>query len=207
VTFQRQPFECPSKCLYRSWFIRAPCFNLVPARRVLRISVFAFTVLLLGMVAGALYWQQIIPASKPFFRFVHITDLHLPDEAPDQSQGSEIQSFRAAVEEINALEPPPEFVVVTGDIARHNGEPGAYQLFKQISSGLKIPVYVVPGNHDRRAIFRKYLLEEEHAVDAPVYFAFGRDSYRFIFLDSSQPGDLYGYLDKRQLNWLKQEWV
>jgi hypothetical protein len=73
-------------------------------------------------------------APGPTTRFVHFTDLHFKG---DESY------LRGVVEKINALS--PEFACFTGDIVEDSAHlPKALEIL----SGIKCPLYGVPGNHD-----------------------------------------------------------
>jgi hypothetical protein len=72
--------------------------------------------------------------AKPTHRFVHITDIH---HKGDRSY------FQSLVRKVNALS--PEFVCFTGDLIEKK-EYLAEAL--EIVSGIKSPLYGVPGNHD-----------------------------------------------------------
>jgi predicted MPP superfamily phosphohydrolase len=94
------------------------------------------------VVADALWlepqWVNIrrlrLSQGKPAHRFVHFTDLHHKgDRAHTQS----------VVDLINSLE--PEFVCFTGDIME---EKKFLPEALEILSGVKAPMYGVPGNHD-----------------------------------------------------------
>jgi len=66
------------------------------------------------------------------------------------------QSFAACVANINALAEPPDMVIHTGDIV-HNGTVEEYAAARQILGALQAPVYVIPGNRDRRDVMRETL--------------------------------------------------
>jgi 3',5'-cyclic AMP phosphodiesterase CpdA len=77
------------------------------------------------------------------FSFAIITDSHLfsqPDHRFDKA-------LIDAVNQVNALTPQPDFVVFTGDIAQ-NGREDQLVKGKGILSKLKMPLKVIPGEHD-----------------------------------------------------------
>ena len=81
-------------------------------------------------------------AAAPF-SFAIITDSHLfsiPDHKFDKS-------LEDAVNQVNALSPQPDFVVYTGDIAQ-NGREDQLVKGQKILSKLKVPMKVIPGEHD-----------------------------------------------------------
>jgi predicted MPP superfamily phosphohydrolase len=71
---------------------------------------------------------------KPMHRFVHFTDLH---------HKGDVAFGKSVVETINSLS--PEFVCFTGDLI----EEGKYlSEALEILSGIKSPLFGIPGNHD-----------------------------------------------------------
>ncbi|MGB5199808.1 MAG: metallophosphoesterase [Sedimenticolaceae bacterium] len=77
------------------------------------------------------------------FRFAIISDSHLysiPDHKFDQQ-------LMDAVAQVNAMDPLPDFVVYGGDIAQ-NGTEDQLAKGKKILAGLKVPMKVIPGEHD-----------------------------------------------------------
>jgi 3',5'-cyclic AMP phosphodiesterase CpdA len=60
---------------------------------------------------------------------------------------------RAAVEHLNAMDPRPDAVVVTGDIA-DGGTLEQYEAARDVLDLLQSPYYVIPGNHDRRTALK-----------------------------------------------------
>lgn len=52
----------------------------------------------------------------------------------------------------NALRERPDAVVVSGDIV-NCGRPEEYQVARQILGSLNYPLYLIPGNHDDKALF------------------------------------------------------
>ena len=75
-----------------------------------------------------------LTAEKPTHRFVHFTDLH---HKGDKKYLEEV------VREINKVS--PDFVCMTGDIVEENS---FLTEALEILSGIKSPIYGVPGNHD-----------------------------------------------------------
>jgi 3',5'-cyclic AMP phosphodiesterase CpdA len=77
------------------------------------------------------------------FRFAILSDAHL-FSIPDHK----FDGFLAdAVDQVNSLNPLPDFVVYGGDIAQ-NGRDDQLQKGIKILSKLKMPVHYIPGEHD-----------------------------------------------------------
>jgi len=78
------------------------------------------------------------------FRFAYVSDTHL------YARGMDHRFARAAikaVEDVNALDPQPDFVLFGGDLAQL-GRPDELNLGQQILKELKAPVRMMVGEHD-----------------------------------------------------------
>jgi 3',5'-cyclic AMP phosphodiesterase CpdA len=77
------------------------------------------------------------------FRFAIISDPHLysPKDHVFDKQ------LEDAVAQVNGLANPPDFVLITGDVA-HQGEVDQMEKGKRILSRLKAPIRSIPGEHD-----------------------------------------------------------
>ncbi|MGE5187248.1 MAG: metallophosphoesterase family protein [Acidobacteriota bacterium] len=75
---------------------------------------------------------------------VHISDAHVGD-------GGSLAVFTDVIDAIDALDPPPDLVVFTGDAADTGLADQRGDFIAQIAR-LAVPVYVVTGNHDYDAL-------------------------------------------------------
>src|SRR5215470_15602786 len=91
---------------------------------------------------------------------VQMTDLHVVardrlcyDRVPTNVQAAQ------AVAHINSLDPKADAIIVSGDLTDH-GLPEEYDCLRDILAHLIPPVFVVPGNHDRReALLKAFAFE------------------------------------------------
>ncbi len=97
------------------------------------------------------------PAGKKLFTFAVVADTHVNEHeersaSPFETNARANGRARYALAEIAALDPAPEFVVHLGDIV--HPMPGlpvfgeAARRFKEIAAPLRVPLHLVPGNHD-----------------------------------------------------------
>jgi 3',5'-cyclic AMP phosphodiesterase CpdA len=113
--------------------------------------------------------------------------------------------LRQVVDHLAGLPRPVDAVLVTGDIT-DSGDPADYAaangLFAALTPGT--PVLFCPGNHDDRAAFRRVLLGETPAGEAPgpVNRAHQVGGVEVLLLDSSVPGESAGWLAPETLAWL-----
>ena len=82
---------------------------------------------------------------------VQITDLHVrPSGAFAYGRVPTNDMLASTIRQINAMRPEPDVVLATGDLV-HMGMVEEYGVLRDLLSELKVPVYVIPGNHDQRA--------------------------------------------------------
>ncbi len=147
------------------------------------------------------------------FTFVDASDTHL-----QQSSLPQTERFRAIADSVR-----PDFVIIAGDLVRDAlrvGETeatGYYELASREFGAFKVPVHLVPGNHENfgietdkshvdpanplfgRAMYHKYF--------GPDYYSFTRGGVHFIGLNSvdiSGPW-YYGHIDSVQVAWLERD--
>ncbi|MBV9084004.1 MAG: metallophosphoesterase, partial [Acidobacteriaceae bacterium] len=77
--------------------------------------------------------------------FVQISDSHMGFNKP--ANPDVIGTLKAAVEKINALPYPPQFILHTGDIS-HLSKPEEFDNVDQILRATNKEVFFVPGEHD-----------------------------------------------------------
>ena len=134
-----------------------------------------------------------------------ITDLHIRPRGLACYRVSETNMLaERAVAALNALDPQPDAVVVTGDLADAPDD-REYAGVQRLLSRLKAPVYVIPGNHDSPAMMRE-LLSDVGPIDQgstdKIHYAVDIGDVRLVALDSSVPGKPHGKLGEAQLAWL-----
>lgn len=77
-------------------------------------------------------------------RIAHLSDLHL---ARGPLAAGPAAGLAAALGRALALEPRPDCVVITGDLA-DTGHPDEYAALRDILRKCPVPVHLLPGNHD-----------------------------------------------------------
>ncbi|MCY0908579.1 MAG: metallophosphoesterase [Sulfobacillus thermotolerans] len=134
------------------------------------------------------------------FRFVHLSDTHIGYEgdANRDVAGTLDRSLMA----IAALNPAPEFIVVTGDLTQAaettTVRKARFVAFRSKMEGTGIPFYCVPGEHDalmdRGELYQKAI--------GPLHYRFERGGVQFFALDNVSRGFFVG---DEQRQWLAQE--
>lgn len=135
----------------------------------------------------------------------HVTDFHLL--APGRLAYGTVDTrtlVDRAFEKLGRLYPPPDLVVVTGDVT-DDGHPDAYAHAAGLLRKLAIPSLAVPGNHDLREPFGDFLTDLGVACENDEFLQFVVDhgALRVIGLDTVIPGAGGGALCERRLSFLE----
>ena len=107
-----------------------------------------------------------------------------------------------AVTAILRLSPRPDLVVISGDLTEH-GHPQDYAALAALLARLPMPVYAVPGNHDRREPMRAAFNRAGYLPsEGMLNFAIDYGPLRIVGLDSLVEGQSHGALLPETLNHL-----
>ncbi|MBV8601158.1 MAG: phosphodiesterase, partial [Candidatus Eremiobacteraeota bacterium] len=78
-----------------------------------------------------------------------------------------------------------------------------YKRLRQVLDRLEIPLYVVPGNHDRREPFRDAFFDHPYLPNfGPLQYVVDDYPVRLVGLDTTVDGEHGGVLDEDRLVWL-----
>lgn len=145
-------------------------------------------------------------AAKGELSFVQISDSHMgfnkaanPDVA---------QTLRIAVDKINALATPPEFILHTGDIT-HLSKPAEFDTVDQVlRSAPTKDIFFVPGEHDvLEDNGQQYLERYGKASKGNGWYSFDHKGVHFVGLVNVlnlKAGGM-GSLGSEQLEWLEKD--
>jgi 3',5'-cyclic AMP phosphodiesterase CpdA len=103
--------------------------------------------------------KKVRPAGskKPLFSFAVVADTHVNESdhissSPFETNHLANERARFVFEDIAKMDPPPKFVIHLGDIVHPMPALPTFMQavaqFKEISSQLRCPLHVLPGNHD-----------------------------------------------------------
>ena len=94
-----------------------------------------------------------------------------------------------------------DLLVLSGDLANEDAEPGAYKYFADFLAKLDIPYCIIPGNHDRIEVMEPYFDFLKGKVhNGKCYYRYDIAGRSIFFLDSA-----CGEVSQDQLAWLKEE--
>jgi Icc protein len=147
---------------------------------------------------------------QPTLTFIHITDTHLGPRRDFLFHGYHAaRHLQRLVSLINAMPQPPDFVVHTGDLINDRSAESC-AIAADILAALNVPLYLVTGNHDDRALLRKYLdapLHPSGDPDAPLDYVFEVRGERFLVLDGHTAAvpDPLGQISPEQIAWVRDE--
>ena len=108
------------------------------------------------------------------------------------------------IKHIIELQPPPAAVIASGDLV-DGGSETEYRRLRELLMPLTMPVYLMPGNHDRRGPLRVIFPEHDYFAPAgTINYALEFGALRVLALDTVIEGEPHGALDDVQLAWLAE---
>ncbi len=136
---------------------------------------------------------------RPFL-LAQLSDPHI---GGDWGDGDPAAKLAAAVASVCALPQAPDAVLVSGDLVDH-GTDAEYEHVRELLAPLRMPTYVLPGNHDERRTLRRHF-DLPGSGDEPIEYAVDLGPLRLVVLDTTRPGEAAGALDATRLGWLDAE--
>ncbi|MBV8050443.1 MAG: metallophosphoesterase [Acidobacteriaceae bacterium] len=140
------------------------------------------------------------------FTFVQISDSHIGfDKAANPDVTGTLQT---AINKINALADPPDFVIHTGDLS-HLSKPSEFDTLDQLLRGVSAKqIYFVPGEHDMLTDNgEQYLQRYGKDTKGNGWYSFDHKGVHFVGLvnvTNLKAGGL-GSLGHEQLEWLEDD--
>lgn len=131
-------------------------------------------------------------------RIAQLSDPHVTTPGADLDVRCRTAAHLArAVEHVGRVR--PDLVVITGDLVDHGGA-DEYARLRGLLAGVRVPVHVIPGNHDARGpLAEAFGLSLDGGFVRSVVDA---GALRLVLLDSSVPGAPHGELCDERLAWL-----
>jgi 3',5'-cyclic AMP phosphodiesterase CpdA len=138
-------------------------------------------------------------------RFIHLTDLHIvhADHPDPHLRSDTTENLRAVRLLIEAMQPAPSFIAISGDLTNH-GDAESFRTLRSVMDGIGIPVLYALGNHDSRAGFYEGLLDRTSDPDEPYNHETVIDGVHIITLDSTLRGRIGGSFAEGQLDYLAE---
>jgi len=111
--------------------------------------------------------------------------------------------LKNVVKHCNEFNPTIDLVFVTGDLT-DSGQLEEYEEFNKILGDLKVPWFVIPGNHDNKQILMNFFDEHKYLPRNQKFCNYVIDKYPFVLigLDTTVSGENYGEFCIERLQWL-----
>jgi Icc protein len=127
-------------------------------------------------------------------RLIQFTDTHLYGEADGKLRGvATYPALLAAIEHARARHWPCQAILATGDLVQD--DPDGYARFREVFSGLGVPVYCIPGNHDEPPAMARVLHGAPFQLGGSARFP----GWVVVMLDSFLAGKAQGRLSSASL--------
>ncbi|MET0743090.1 MAG: phosphodiesterase [Microvirga sp.] len=136
----------------------------------------------------------------------HISDFHVFAQSPETSlvRADAAQAAARVVADLAAFRPALDAVMFTGDLT-DGGSAADYALLRDLLAPLAVPVFVVPGNHDKRATLREAFAGSIPFADPDfLHYEVAFGALRILALDTLVEGRVEGRLCSRRLAWIEE---
>ena len=157
-----------------------------------------------GGVLSSQAFGQNTKNAKGELHFVQISDSHIGFNKP--ANPDVVGTLRAAVDKINGLQGPPDFIIHTGDLS-HDSKAGQFDDMDQVLKAAKPKqIYYVPGEHDTSIDDGKLYLDRYGKVTSAKgsgWYSFNHKDVHFVGLNNSAVLEGMGNLGEEQLKWLE----
>src|SRR5947199_9250505 len=120
---------------------------------------------------------------KPALTFAYVSDTHL---YPASLNDRFVRAALKAVDDVNALDPQPDFVLFGGDLAQL-GRKEELDLGRQILKTVKAPVHMMVGEHDWFLDLGEYWRQ----LFGPAQYSFEHKGVHFVTVMSVQEKDFW----------------
>ncbi len=136
--------------------------------------------------------------SSKILKIGQISDIHIGE---DESlvQGIDVRAnFHKALHSKSMQD--LDLLVLSGDLANEDAEPGAYRHVAQVLEEYEKPCCIIPGNHDRIEVMEKFFDLDGLVHGGRCYYRYDIEGRSIFFLDSA-----CGDVSPEQLEWLRSE--
>ena len=141
----------------------------------------------------------------PSHTIAHISDTHLLAGGKLQyGVVDTVQHLQMALDRLSRIDPVPQAIVLTGDLA-DRGEPEAYaqlrSMIEPAAAAMDAQVVWCMGNHDDRTAYARSLFGADPTADV-MDRVYDVDGLRLVALDTSVPNYHHGEITDEQYAWL-----
>ncbi len=136
-------------------------------------------------------------------KLIQISDLHIIAPGEKIYGLDPLQRLNTCIADININHSDAECCVITGDLT-DRGEIDAYQALREVLAQLRIPFYLLLGNHDDRRRFLEVFPESEQDGSGFVQSTRRTAVGDFFLLDTLDQGKSGGLYCESRREWLRQ---
>lgn len=130
------------------------------------------------------------------------SDLHVVAAGRNHYGVDTVAGLERCIAHLGALDVAPDLLIASGDLV-DAGSPAEYRRLRGLLSHVRVPLCLMPGNHDRRAPLRQVFHDHRYlGSDGRIHYHRDVGGLRVIALDSVIEGRDSGDLDEAQLQWL-----
>lgn len=131
------------------------------------------------------------------FNLAQITDMHLRTD----DGGAAAAQLKRALDGARAYR--ADAIILTGDLV-NDARAGEYELLAEALQSPPAPLFLLPGNHDDRALVRAAFADHDYLPrSGALSFAVEDFPIRIVALDQVEPGETYGVMGAAGADWLQ----
>lgn len=120
---------------------------------------------------------------------IQITDTHiLPPGELLYGEVDTARHLKETVQTINRMRPLPDVVMITGDLAER-GDTAGYLHFMELIKPLKMPAFVLAGNHDNPKLMSEVFASTSYFPVSDGTFQYAIEDFPFRILALNSQGD------------------
>jgi 3',5'-cyclic AMP phosphodiesterase CpdA len=134
-----------------------------------------------------------------------LSDLHFTTRGPVRGNIDSAATLDAAIAHLQRLDAVPDVVIASGDLV-NDPDPDDYARLAGRLARLAPPVYLLPGNHDDRAMMRDAFGDQGYLPADGAFLNYAVDDFplRVVAFDSMVPGEVGGRACTERLQWLER---
>lgn len=136
---------------------------------------------------------------------VQLTDPHVRRRGRPLHGNAETNMLtERALRAVRDMKHQPDAIVISGDLTDNGLEAEYAVLAEMLARLISVPIYVIPGNHDRREVMKAALQHLPGVAEHSEFVQYAVDDLpvRLVMLDTVVPGAGHGRLCEARLEWL-----
>lgn len=130
-----------------------------------------------------------------------ITDVHIGFDRGNPHEIN-VRRLNLVIDQLNAMQPKPSLLLVTGDLVEHGDDADAYRHMHALIGRWEGPLIWAIGNHDTRAAFTAALPAVPTDAAGFIQYEVDHGGLRWIVLDTLDEGRHGGMICEDRAAWL-----